>query len=583
MSAPVQIGDVLAGKYRIERILGAGGMGVVVAATHLRLEQLVAIKFLLPAALESEDVVARFAREARSASRIQSEHVARVIDVGELEDGLPYMVMEYLEGSDLSGILADNGPLSIETTVDYLLQACEALAEAHAAGIVHRDLKPANLFLAARADGTSIVKVLDFGISKAASDAATTAARLTGTAVIMGSPLYMSPEQLRSSRDVDARTDVWSLGVIFFELVTGEPPFMGESVTEIIANIMTEEAPPLDSVLSEVPTGLQAVLSRALARKRDQRFASVVEFSQELARFGSDGARLSAEVVRRVLRASPASVIGEPPGTLVSRTRDTNEPVAVQARTAVRVEDQDGASIAPPHRAGSAGSDGARSEGGAGAGRSVKAHPLGDTLLAGPSPAEGNGQSGGGDPGPEVAELGPRSKPGDPAAPSRALAGTAKPTNRTTALAIGLVAVAALGAAGFSLTRGEKAPGSVLPDPSSGAAVASERPASSASSSSSSLALAPEGASASAAVSASATPTLSPASASALSPTIEPAAATVAGQGRGPTPPSTRTAPAKTAAVPTTSPPPPATTVAPPPPPTDPAKGSPLDKLNKVQ
>jgi eukaryotic-like serine/threonine-protein kinase len=189
MSAPVQIGDVLAGKYRIERVLGAGGMGVVVAATHLRLEQLVAIKFLLPAALESEDVVARFAREARAASRIQSEHVARVIDVGELEDGLPYMVMEYLEGSDLAGILADAGPLPIETTVDYLLQACEALAEAHAAGIVHRDLKPANLFLAARADGTSIVKVLDFGISKAASDAAATAARLTGTAVIMGSPL----------------------------------------------------------------------------------------------------------------------------------------------------------------------------------------------------------------------------------------------------------------------------------------------------------------------------------------------------------------------------------------------------------
>jgi eukaryotic-like serine/threonine-protein kinase len=568
MSAPVQIGDVLAGKYRIERVLGAGGMGVVVAATHLRLEQLVAIKFLLPAALESEDVVARFAREARAASRIQSEHVARVIDVGELEDGLPYMVMEYLEGSDLAGILADAGPLPIETTVDYLLQACEALAEAHAAGIVHRDLKPANLFLAARADGTSIVKVLDFGISKAASDAAATAARLTGTAVIMGSPLYMSPEQLRSSRDVDARTDVWSLGVIFFELVTGEPPFMGESVTEIIANIMTEEAPPLASVVSTVPAGLQEVLSRALARKRDQRFASVVEFSQEMARFGSDQARLSAEVVRRVLRAPASSasslVIGEPPGTLVSRTRDTNEPVAVSARTAVRVEGADGASVAPPNRGGSA-------AGG-------KAHPLGDTLLAGPSPAEAashaarpSDDASSGDEG-ATHERSSQSSLDD----ARSVPGVGKSPNRTTALAIGLVAVAALGAAGFSLTRGESPAPAARPDPSSGAALAVVSSASV-----SGEAASPPDPAPSASAAASVTPTLTPASADV--PTIAPGTATPSTPGRVPVAGAGHVAVAKTAVVPTASPTPPPTTTPPPPTTADPAKGSPLDKLNKVQ
>src|SRR4051812_29611172 len=211
--AGVREGDVLAGKYRVDKILGAGGMGVVVAAHHVQLDERVAIKFLLPEALGNAEAVARFAREARAAVKIKSEHVARVIDVGTLETGAPYMVMEYLEGGDLSQVLASRGPLPVEEAVEYVLQACEAIAHAHALGIVHRDLKPANLFLIRRPDGTNAIKVLDFGISKvmpgksASSDNA-----MTRTRTVMGSPLYMSPEQMASTRDVDGRTDLWALG-----------------------------------------------------------------------------------------------------------------------------------------------------------------------------------------------------------------------------------------------------------------------------------------------------------------------------------------------------------------------------------
>src|SRR3954470_13666053 len=213
--APVQEGEILAGKYRVERVLGVGGMGVVVAATHLQLDERVAIKFLVPDALSSDEAVARFAREARAAVKIKSEHVARVIDVGTLDNGAPYMVMEYLEGGDLSRVLQAQGPLPVEDAVEYVLQACEAIAHAHVLGIVHRDLKPANLFLTKRNDGSQSVKVLDFGISKVLSGnsgASSSDAAMTRTRAVMGSPLYMSPEQMTSTRDVDGRTDIWALG-----------------------------------------------------------------------------------------------------------------------------------------------------------------------------------------------------------------------------------------------------------------------------------------------------------------------------------------------------------------------------------
>src|ERR1700722_2251218 len=199
-SAGVEPGEGLAGKYRIERVLGAGGMGGVVAAHHIQLDQRVALKFLVPEALLNPESVARFAREARAAVKIKSEHVARVTDVGQLESGAPYMVMEYLDGSDLSTWLQERGRLPVDQAVDFILQACEALADAHALGIVHRDLKPANLFCIRRSDGQPSIKVLDFGISKVTDASGSASASVTRTAALMGSPLYMSPEQMLSSK-----------------------------------------------------------------------------------------------------------------------------------------------------------------------------------------------------------------------------------------------------------------------------------------------------------------------------------------------------------------------------------------------
>ena len=209
----VEQGDVLAGKYRVDRVLGVGGMGVVVAATHLQLEERVALKFMLPEAYGDPDLAARFTREARAAVKLKSEHVARVLDVGTLDTGAPYIVMEYLDGTDLADELHKKGPLPVHEAAEYVLQACDALAEAHALGIVHRDLKPANLFLTRRGDGSPLVKLLDFGISKtsAFNDAGVA---MTKTAAMMGSALYMSPEQMTSPKDVDARADVWALGTI---------------------------------------------------------------------------------------------------------------------------------------------------------------------------------------------------------------------------------------------------------------------------------------------------------------------------------------------------------------------------------
>jgi eukaryotic-like serine/threonine-protein kinase len=308
---PVNPGDVIADKYRIERVLGAGGMGVVVVATHLQLDQLVAIKFLRPAVAKKPENVERFAREARAAAKIQSEHVARVLDVAIGEGGVPYMVMEYLEGKDLETTLEEQGRLPIDNVVDYILQALEALAEAHAAGIVHRDLKPANIFLARRADGSSVVKVLDFGISKLIRGSSP---QITTTSAQMGSPLYMSPEQLRRTRDVDHRADIWSLGVILQELIVGEAPFMGDSLPEIIAMIVSD--PPLSMRLRrpEVSVQLEAVVKRCLEKDPDARFANVAELARALQPFAPERSAISIERVTRIVAGRQE--ISLPPGSV---------------------------------------------------------------------------------------------------------------------------------------------------------------------------------------------------------------------------------------------------------------------------
>ena len=294
--------DVLADKYRIERVLGQGGMGIVLAATHLQLEERVAIKFLLPELSHDPALVARFLREGRAAIKIRSEHVVRIRDVATLPGGTPYMVMEYLQGKNFEELLEEQGRLPPELAVDHLLQATEALAEAHALGMVHRDLKPANLFLAHRADGSPCVKVLDFGITKVVDTPGVVNFDATKTSIVMGSPRYMSPEQMRSTRTIDARADIWALGVILHELITGSAPFDGSTMPDLLASILQDAPPPLRQLRPDAPHGLEAIIAKCLEKDPANRYANVADLTQVLANFGSPSARVSADRVSRVIR-----------------------------------------------------------------------------------------------------------------------------------------------------------------------------------------------------------------------------------------------------------------------------------------
>ena len=289
-------GDVLLEKYRIERELGAGGMGRVLLARHLELDQLVAIKVLRIEVVHPE-LVTRFIREARAAARIKSEHVVRVTDVGRLPEGPPYMVMEYLEGQDLEAALKERGSIPIEEAVDLLLQAMEAVAEAHAQGIVHRDLKPANLYLTRRSRGAPCLKVIDFGISKFLADGNTTGGALTQTQGLLGSPLYMSPEQLQSAKHVDQRTDLWALGAILYQLVSGRPPFVADTMPQLIAKVFADPPTPLAEALPGVPPAFAAVVHKCLEKRLEDRWANVGELATALAPFASIGGRALVQTI----------------------------------------------------------------------------------------------------------------------------------------------------------------------------------------------------------------------------------------------------------------------------------------------
>jgi len=301
--ATVQIapGTVLADKYRVDRMLGEGGMGVVLAATHLQLRQKIAVKLLRPEAMANPSLIERFEREARAAARVHGEHVARVIDVGKLAGGLPYIVMEYLEGEDLERTLTRRGPLPVEEIVDYLLQTCEAVGEAHAANIVHRDLKPANLFLATRPNhDVPIVKVLDFGISKILEPETDA---ITRTSALMGTAYYMSPEQLTSAKKVDTRTDIWALGVILYELLAAKRPFEAGTMPEVVALILENSPTPLQTLRTDVPDGLVAVIGKCL-RKMDDRYQTVADLANALEPFAPQHARSLVTRVNKLVKPS---------------------------------------------------------------------------------------------------------------------------------------------------------------------------------------------------------------------------------------------------------------------------------------
>jgi serine/threonine protein kinase len=349
LPAQVREGRVLAGRYRIGNVLGTGAMGTVVAAHHLLLDERVAIKFLSPAALRSEDAVARFLGEARAAVRIQSPHVVRVFDVATLDGGAPYIVMECLDGCDLGEWLKLRGPLPVEWAVDFILQACHALADAHSRGVIHRDVKPANLFAVHRGGVVHCIKVLDFGISKAAEAASTpdrAGARSrrasSGRQPAIGSPCYMSPEQMEGAPDVDARADIWALGVTLCELLTGELPFVGDSLNHVYSTIQSGARPRLRGMAPHVPPGLEAVLARCLQTDRARRHSAVAELAGALAPFGSWrawihalGAARDGEICARpsstprpVGKAAPPS--GRAPAAM-TQTLPSAPPVATRA------------------------------------------------------------------------------------------------------------------------------------------------------------------------------------------------------------------------------------------------------------
>lgn len=309
---PIAAGDVLLKKYRVERLVGEGGTGVVLLATHLQLEQRVAIKFLRRG-LADDDLRTRFEREARAIGTIESDHVVIVLDAGALEDGAPYMVMEYLDGRDLARVLKEDGPLPIERAVDCMIQVCSALAEAHESGIVHRDLKPANLFLTRRDDGRAHVKVVDFGISKVFDKGFERrdgrASDVTGSYAVLGSPRWMAPEQLLNARDVDGRADLWSVGAVLFYLVTGQHAFAAEDNVQAGAAVLSAEPRRLRELAPHAPAALEAIVSRCLTRDLSSRFQSATELAHALLPFASDDARESLERLELV-KAPPASARG---------------------------------------------------------------------------------------------------------------------------------------------------------------------------------------------------------------------------------------------------------------------------------
>lgn len=337
----IHIGDLVAGKYRILGMLAIGGVGMVLEAEDVKLERVVAVKLLLPNRAQDPVIAARFEKEARSAVKLKSEHVARIIELGELDNHQPFMVLEFLEGQDLANHIAEKGPLDPRTAADYTLQACEALAEAHALGLVHRDLKPANLFLANRPGGTRILKVIDFGLAKTTSFARTAASgpdtSITSATDVVGTPRYMAPEQLRGNKQIDGRVDIWALGATLYEMVSGRPAFDGRSVAGVWDAILHGRPAPLCELRKDVVPQLDAVVARCLEKDPRARYGSVAELAADLVELGSPESRVHAV---RAIRVSREGAVGgsEPPVTApVDRPEDGTTTLLSRLRRAARV------------------------------------------------------------------------------------------------------------------------------------------------------------------------------------------------------------------------------------------------------
>jgi serine/threonine-protein kinase len=277
-------GALVAGRFRVERIIGLGGMGGVLAAEDVSRGGRVALKLMLPHLTANPEFVGRFAREAAAAAALQTPHVARVLEVGQTPEGAPFIVMELLEGRDLDQTVRACGPLQVAEAVGYVLEACHAIAEAHARGIVHRDLKPGNLFIA-NVGGRSMLKVLDFGISKTTPLDGGSGDVLTATDTTLGSPQYMSPEQIRSSKRVDWRTDLWSLGIILHKLLTGRLAFQAESIGAHLIMVVNDPPTPLREVRPDAPADLERVILRCLQKDLSLRFQNVGQLALALAPF----------------------------------------------------------------------------------------------------------------------------------------------------------------------------------------------------------------------------------------------------------------------------------------------------------
>jgi eukaryotic-like serine/threonine-protein kinase len=301
-------GELFADRYLVERQIGRGGMGVVFAAKHPILDQSVAIKLLQADISEDDSYRRRFVNEARASALIENEHVVRVLDVATLANGQPYIVMEHLDGDDLAQLLRRRKRIPYREAVGYVMQALMAISAAHLQSIIHRDLKPSNLFLADRRDRSRIIKVLDFGISKLmlpADDGVTT------TNALLGSPGYISPEQARSTKMVDPRTDIWSLGIILFELITGARPFVGANVGQVIVNVLENDVPAMPSD-ADVPTELEAVVRKCLEKDASKRFANVRDLARALVPFGDASAASSLERIEAMVGGDGAKTTTAP-------------------------------------------------------------------------------------------------------------------------------------------------------------------------------------------------------------------------------------------------------------------------------